>query len=321
MATASSDAREKRRRRTRWRLRILLAVTGLLLLGFLFSQLEPWLVRRMGWPAESLYDLLNAPVDRELTLVGQALVDEVKSHGGYALVTERTPGLIGNIGRQERFSISFSAPSFGQEVDFNDADLAHLVRRYGDLIWGIHLGNTKVSDEGLHFLKEIPHLRHLGLGEEGPWDFSGKPLPETSRITDHGLAHLRDLKQLQSLHIRGLLVTDAGLDSLSGLSNLHNLVLSRTRVQGSGLASLKSLPKLGYLSLDGSTVTPQGLSHLSGLPQLGLLSLNAIPLSDGELIILKTLTSLNYLEIRGCGLSDDQVKDLKKSNPRLKIER
>jgi hypothetical protein len=286
-----------------------------------FSQLEPSLARKLGGPAESLYDLLNAPVNRELTLVGQDMVDELKEHGGYALVIDRTPGLFGIFGRKERFSIGFTASAFGQEVDFKDADLANLVRRYSDRIWGLHLGNTKVTDEGLRFLKEIPELRHLGLGEEGPWDFSHKPLPETSRITDAGLAHLRDLKQLQSLHIRGLSVTDAGLDSLSGLSNLHNLFLSRTRVQGPGLASLKSLPQLLYLSLDGSTVSGKELSRLAGLPSLGLLSLNGIPLTTDGLTALKPLTSLSHLEIRGCGLSDAQVKDLQMSNPKLHIER
>ena len=321
MATDPSNRGGSRRRLSRRRLRILLGIGGLLVLFVVFTQLDPSVVRKLGPAAESLYDLFNAPADRPLTLTGQHMVDELKARGGYANVIERTPGLIGPIGRKELFSIGFATPSFGQEVEFNDEDLARLVKRYGDRIWGIHLGNTKVTDEGLRSLKALSNIRQIGLGEEGPRDFLRDPLPETSRITDAGLAHLGGLKQLQSLHIRGLVVTDAGLESLSGLSGLHTLVLSRTRVQGPGLASLKSLPMLGYLVLDGSTVTGKGLGYLSVLRTLGILSLKGVPLSDEGLTNLKALSSLNDLNIHGCGLSDDQVKDLQRSNPKLKIER
>jgi hypothetical protein len=316
-----SSPGENHRRLPRRRLRILLGVTGLLLLFVIFSQLEPSVVRKMGPAAESMYDLFSAPADRDLTLRGQDLVDELKSLGGHAIVIERTPGLIGPIGRKELFSVDFIASSADSEVDFNDDDLARLVKRYGDRIWGLHLGNTKVTDEGLRSLQGLAHLKHLALGREGPWDPSRGPLPETSRITDKGLAHLRDLKQLQSLHFRGLAVTDAGLRSLSGLTGLHTLVLCRTRVQGPGLAELRSLPNLGYIELDGSTVTGAGLGYLSAIRSLGILSVKNVPLSEAGLTSLKQLTSLNNLYIHGCGLSDDQVKDLQKSNPKLKIER
>jgi Leucine Rich repeat len=321
MATDASTPDKTRRRRFRRRLRILLGVGGPLILLVIFSQLDPSVVRKLGPAAESLYDLLSAPADRELTVRGQHMVDDLKAVGGYANVIERTPGFIGPIGRKELFSIEFPAPSMGKEVDFNDEDLALLVKRYGDRIWGIHLGNTKVTDEGLRSLQGLSHIRNLGLGEEGPWDFSRHPLPEASRITDAGLAHLAGLKQLQTLHIRGLVVTDAGLESLAGLTGMHALALSRTRVQGPGLASLRSLPMLGYLELDGSTVTGKGLGFLSSLKSLGILSLKGVPLTDEGLTSLKALPSLNNLDIHGSGLSDDQVKDLQKSNPKLKIER
>jgi hypothetical protein len=299
----------------------LLGFTGLLLLLVAFSQLDPALVTRLGPTAEYWYDLLRAPAERPLTLSGQRMVDELKGRGGDAIVIERTAGLFGLLGRKELFSISFPATPSGGEVAFGDEDLERLVRRYGDRIWGLHLGNTRVTDAGLRSLEGISGIRHLGLGEEELRDFSRDPIPQTGRITDAGLSHLMNLKDLQSLHIRGLPITDAGLEPLSRLSGLHTLFLNRTKVRGPGLGRLKSLRELGYLSLDGTEVAGEGLEYLSGLPMLGLLSLNGVPLSDEALETLKGLRSLNYLEIRGCGLSDDQVKDLQRSNPRLKIER
>jgi hypothetical protein len=299
----------------------LLGSTGLLLLLVILSQLDPALVKRMGPAAEYWYDVFHAPADRPLTLSGQRMVDELKEGGGHAVVIERTAGLFGLLGRKELFSISFPAPPSGGEVAFGDEDLERLVRRYGDRIWGLHLGNTRVTDAGLRSLEGISGMRHLGLGEEGPRDFSRDPIPQTGRITDAGLSHLTNLKNLQSLHIQGLPITDAGLEPLSGLSGLHTLFLNRTNVRGPGLGRLESLRELGALSLDGTEVTAEGLEYLSGLRMLGVLSLNGVRLSDETLETLKGLRSLHYLEIRGCGLSDDQVKDLQLSNPKLKIER
>lgn len=316
-----SDAIARGRRRSRRRLRALLGLAGLLVLLVAFSQLDPSVVTRLGLTAESWYDFFHAPADRPLTLSGQRMVDELKERGGYAHVVERTPGLFGLLGRKELFSIGFPAQSPDAKVAFDDDDLARLVARYGDRIWGLHLGNTRVTDAGLRHLEKFPHLRHLGLGEEGPWDFSRNPIPRTGRITDAGLVHLRNLKSLQSLHIQGLPITDAGLESLVGLSGLHVLFLKRTRIEGPGLERLGALPQLGYLALDGSMVTEKGLGHLSALPMLGILSLDRVPLSEQGVARLKDLRSLNNLEVRGCGLTDDQVKDLQASNPRLKIER
>jgi len=76
-------------------MRILLGIGVLLALFVVFTQLDPAVVRKLGPTAESAYDLFNAPADRDLTLRGQHMVDELKTRGGYANVIERTPGLIG----------------------------------------------------------------------------------------------------------------------------------------------------------------------------------------------------------------------------------
>lgn len=320
-SAAHADPGDVRRRKGRRRLWILLGLTIPLLLLVALSQLDPELVKMLGPAAESWYDFLHAPDDRPLTLSGQRMVDELKSIGGHAIVIERTQGLFGLLGRKELFSISFPVASPGQNASFGDEDLARLVDRYGDRIWGLHLGNTRVTDAGLRHLAKLSDIRHIGLGEEGPWDFSGRPIPQTGAITDAGLVHLRGMQNLQSLHISGLPITDAGLEPLGALTGLHTLALGRTRVQGPGLARLKALPQLGSLMLDGSPLTAEGLATLSGLPRLGMLALNGTPLTDEMLTALKALPSLNYLEARGCGLTDEQVKDLQASCPGLKIVR
>jgi hypothetical protein len=62
------------------------------------------------------------------------------------------------------------------------------------------------------------------------------------------LAHLKELKQLQHLHLEGTRVTDAGLGSLKELKDLTWLYVEDTRVKDQGVADLKkALPDLNVI--------------------------------------------------------------------------
>jgi kynurenine formamidase len=57
------------------------------------------------------------------------------------------------------------------------------------------------------------------------------------------LEHLKNLRQLEKLHLRGTHVTDAGLHHLEGMTNLDELDLTNTKVTAAGVETLrKSLP-------------------------------------------------------------------------------
>jgi hypothetical protein len=309
------------RRRPRFRLRILLTLTGLLLAVVFFSQLSPSVVKNLGPAAEAVYDLFNAPTTEPLSLSGQRVVADVKALGGYAGVIERTPGLFGLLGRKELFSVNFSGTVGGKNVAFGDLELARLVKSHGDSIWGLYLLDTNVTDKGLRVLRDLPNVRHISLEYSDPKKTKPTGLPAPTRfITDAGMAYVGSLTQIQSLHLRGLPITDAGLQSLAGLTGVHVLYLDRTQVRGPGLTHLSSIRQLMALNLSGSAVTDQGLSYLSG-SQINHLSLDGVPLSEEGLKSLMLMPSLQYLEIRGCGLTDEAVNDLKASKPRLQVVR
>ena len=65
-------------------------------------------------------------------------------------------------------------------------------------------------------------------------------------MTDAGLAHLKELKGLQTLHLRFCMkVTDAGLLHLKELKGLRELRLDGIKVTDAGIAELKkSLPNV-----------------------------------------------------------------------------
>ena len=60
-----------------------------------------------------------------------------------------------------------------------------------------------------------------------------------TQITDAGLVHLKEMRNLQCLGLSGTQVSDAGLVHLKGLTNLKELALTSTKVTDAGVAGLK----------------------------------------------------------------------------------
>ena len=110
---------------------------------------------------------------------------------------------------------------------------------------------------------------HLGRGPEGLrlQEDSNAENSEPPSITS-GLALLKGLKSVLSLHLGGTDVTDEGLRHLAGLTSLKRLHLEKTKLSDAGLAHLANLESLSYLNLYGTAVTDAGLEHLAGLKNL-----------------------------------------------------
>lgn len=66
-------------------------------------------------------------------------------------------------------------------------------------------------------------------------------------ISDAGLVHLKDLRQLTNLRLYDTRVSDKGVAGLGGLTNLVLLDLRRTKVTAAGITQLRSMPNLRYL--------------------------------------------------------------------------
>jgi hypothetical protein len=71
-------------RRNRWRLRMLLAINGLLAVLFVVTQLEPNQVAMLGPPGQYLHELFNPPAVPETSPFGKRLIADVKAVGGRA---------------------------------------------------------------------------------------------------------------------------------------------------------------------------------------------------------------------------------------------
>src|SRR5207247_10412717 len=89
---------------------------------------------------------------------------------------------------------------------------------------------TRVGDAGLAHLKSTTRLVQLTLNG--------------TRVTDDGLALLRELpcrRSLQTLHLASLPITDEGLSHLRDFERLEILNLSDTRVTDDGLRHVARL--------------------------------------------------------------------------------
>jgi Leucine-rich repeat (LRR) protein len=106
-----------------------------------------------------------------------------------------------------------------------------------------------ITDLALRYLEQFPDLTSLHI--------MNCPV-----VTDAGLRHLKSLKKLRRLDLRGSSITDSGLAELSGLSELRELALSRTSVSDAGLEHLEGLAKLEWLTLSNTAVTRDGAKAL-----------------------------------------------------------
>ncbi len=122
-----------------------------------------------------------------------------------------------------------------------------------------------------------------------------EPTGRIGGMTTHGLLHLKDLTNLQTLRLQYTKVTDAGLVHIKGMTKLKELVLAVTKVTDAGLVHIKGMTKLKTLILGFTKVTDAGLLHL------------------------KDLTKLQRLELENTKVTQTGIADLKKDLPDCKI--
>jgi Leucine-rich repeat (LRR) protein len=109
-------------------------------------------------------------------------------------------------------------------------------------------------------------------------------------VSDAGLAHLKDCKNLVNVNLTGTQVSDTGLAHFKDCKNLSGLNLQGTQVSDAGLAHLKGLP-LKVLHIQNTAITD--LTPLQGMP---LEELRLIPKNITQgLDLLRKMKSLKTI--------------------------
>lgn len=118
----------------------------------------------------------------------------------------------------------------------------------------LHLANTGITDEGLSHLKNIVGMRIFSLKSKWQSIDEQKLLHEMAHgqdgfgfepeITDAGLAHLEDKKEMRELILNSTGITDAGLEHLRAMTHLQVLSVWNTGITDAGVQELaKALGK------------------------------------------------------------------------------
>ena len=117
------------------------------------------------------------------------------------------------------------------------------------------MNRTTLTNVGLQHLSGLTALEYL--------DFQG------SRVDDHGVAALKDMRELRMLYLGGVkgtkknTISDASLKELLTMTKLEHLGLSNTQITEGGAKSLIALPVLKQLMLESPALNEQAREKLT----------------------------------------------------------
>ncbi|MBZ5593104.1 MAG: hypothetical protein LAP39_12760 [Acidobacteriia bacterium] len=141
----------------------------------------------------------------------------------------------------------------------HDSEMIELARM--PLLEKLDLSHTRVSDEGMLYLRPAPRITDLNLYY-------------AEQITDQGLNAIKDWKRLKRLNVRGTRTSDGTLEIISRLTQLEALDIANTPTTDNGLDSLITLVNLKELSLGRRRESDNEVEVLRLLPTLTYLNLS-----------------------------------------------
>ena len=188
-------------------------------------------------------------------------------------------------------------------------DLARLPR-----LEKLDLSHTRISDEGMLYLKTSPTITDLNLfyaeqvTDQGitaikNWKHLKRLNLRGTRISDNALDVISHLTQLEALDIANTQITDNGLDSLVTLINLKELSLGRRSESDREVELLRLLPTLTYLDLSGPTGAERPDSSYRKLHQSG-------PMRSDLIAAIAELEDLRVLRLGHSNVDADGLKAL-----------
>jgi internalin A len=197
-----------------------------------------------------------------------------------------------------------------------DAELLDLARL--PKLARLDLSHTRITDEGMLFLRPASVIRDLNLFY-------------AEQITDQGMTAIKDWKKLKRLNVRGTRIFDGTLAIVSGLPQLEALDIAYTQVTENGLDGLVPLTELKQLALGRSRLGNRALDVLRVLPTLEYLDLGGphpgaggrMEKSAGSLPdeVPRAIATLRGLRVLKLGYSQIGKEGLRLLEPLHKLEK
>ncbi len=157
--------------------------------------------------------------------------------------------------------------------------------RTGEIV-AVKLAGTWVNDSELLDLAALPGLERLDLSH--------------TRISDEGLLYLRPAKRIRELNLLyAEQITDQGMNAIKQWSDLRRLNVRGTRIGDGTMAVASGLPQIESLDVTGTAITENGLDNLIPLVKLKRLEMGRNRLREDALVVLRLVTDLEWLDLSG----------------------
>jgi hypothetical protein len=182
-------------------------------------------------------------------------------------------------------------------ADVGDEDLADYLMP-PERLTALALPGTRVTDAGIAHLADCRNLTWL--------DLAG------TRVSDAGIGELGQLRQLERLSLRQTAITDAALSTVGKYSGLDDLNLAQTGVTDRGMLDLRGLRNLTAIWLEQTAVGDDGVAALSRLGRLEVLDLAATKITDGALRHVGGLRNLAALYLSHTAVTDAGLVPLRR---------
>lgn len=180
------------------------------------------------------------------------------------------------------------------------------------------------TDRGMDHLAAIPALRVLCLDPGNITDAGLQRLARSTsierlnlhwldKLTDRGIAYLKDMSQLKGLDVVHARLTDAGVEPLATMSNLDRLELPNRGLTDAGIAHLGKLTGLKYLWVgcaSNSPLTDESLRVIGGLHGLEELHVSGTRFTGRGIEHIVGLQGLQALHLHSPDLGNDDLKRL-----------
>ena len=166
--------------------------------------------------------------------------------------------------------------------------------------------HQRLSDQRIAYLSTLTEVQWLEL-----WN-----------AEDRTLSYIAELKDLRWLAVHGAWTDDGerlsndGLAHLRGLGKLRTLHLGYFKLSDEGIGHLQQLDSLEVFGADYGSITERGVQRLTNMRKLRVLTLPGNSLTDGELMYVTRFRELRCLRLRGCRPSE-RMKAQLQNHPKL----
>jgi hypothetical protein len=168
--------------------------------------------------------------------------------------------------------------------------------------------NAAGSGDDLKFLEGLPQLRSLCLHKY--------------QVSDDGFQYVGRASNLERLFVWDAFpITDRGVKHLHNLRNLEMIHLSNSKITDQSLKVLAKLPRLKNLSLQGNAFTNRGLEYLQEMTQLTDLwvGLGETTIDDDGIPYLTKLVNLKELDLQQSNVTASGLAVLHKALPNCNV--